>query len=62
MILIPAQTYSAWVDWLFSMTVFVLHAFIGLVGNRLAGLTLMGFTPMVLAATNDVLERLEHPF
>ena len=24
-------------------------------GNRLAGLTLMGFLPMVLAATNDVL-------
>ena len=67
----PAQTYSAWVDYyqamLFvSMTVFVLHALSAwFKGNRLAGLTLMGFTPMVLAATNDVLVGkgyLETPF
>ena len=39
-----------------SMAAFVLHAiFAWIRGNRLAGLTLMGFLPMVLAATNDVL-------
>ena len=57
----PALVYSAWVDFyqvmLFvSMAAFVLHAiFAWIRGNRLAGLTLMGFLPMVLAATNDVL-------
>ena len=56
----PALVYSAWVDFyqvmLFvSMAAFVLHAiFAWIRGNRLA-LTLMGFLPMVLAATNDVL-------
>ena len=66
----PAQTYYGLIitrAMLFvSMTVFVLHALSAwFKGNRLAGLTLMGFTPMVLAATNDVLVGkgyLETPF
>lgn len=67
----PAVTYSGFVNYYQAMLFASMVAFIGHTmhawskGSRLAGLTLLGFLPMVIAATNDVLVGkgiLDNPF